>query len=181
VDLRALRVKAAGWAVIKQWIAKRVTQLLGGLEEEVGSMPHCFAVALGQASWDVPVMCDPAHMAGWHMQRYPALLPAVDSASFSTGRCLGLLATIACFCFLRPLPVLQVLISFIFNQLEVDEVRRSPLSGVRCVELCDATWLGGVRQVVHHDFHANKISMPGLQEGHFRPTWLVVWHDELHP
>ncbi len=35
VDVRALRAKAAGWAVIKEWIAKRVTQLLGGLEEEV--------------------------------------------------------------------------------------------------------------------------------------------------
>lgn len=35
VDVKALRAKEAGWAVIKEWVAKRVTQLLGGLEEEV--------------------------------------------------------------------------------------------------------------------------------------------------
>jgi serine/arginine repetitive matrix protein 1 len=35
VDVRALRAKTAAWAVIKEWIARRITQLLGGLEEEV--------------------------------------------------------------------------------------------------------------------------------------------------
>ncbi|KAL6760993.1 hypothetical protein V8C86DRAFT_2545277 [Haematococcus lacustris] len=35
VDVKSLRLKKAGWAVIKEWIAKRVTQILNGLEEEV--------------------------------------------------------------------------------------------------------------------------------------------------
>jgi hypothetical protein len=34
VDVKALRSKP-GWAVIKEWVAKRVTQILNGLEEEV--------------------------------------------------------------------------------------------------------------------------------------------------
>lgn len=34
VDVQELR-KKPGWGKIKEWIAKRVTDLLGGLEEEV--------------------------------------------------------------------------------------------------------------------------------------------------
>lgn len=34
VNIKLLRTKP-GWPVIKEWIARRVTQLLGGLEDEV--------------------------------------------------------------------------------------------------------------------------------------------------
>lgn len=34
MNIKALMAKP-GWQVIKEWVAKRITELLGGLEEEV--------------------------------------------------------------------------------------------------------------------------------------------------